>query len=302
METLLQGIGEAGAPDDVERTAGAVAGGEVVGDMDLFRLSGVYANLLDPRRLARETPRAAGKLLKVALGVSKVAPPPRDARFSDPAWTENPFYRRLMQAYLVWGESVEHVAAAADGDWREEARVRFTTAAITSTLAPTNLLLGNPAALKRAFDTGGASLAHGARNMLHDLRHNNGMPAQVDTSSFKVGENVAATPGAVVYRDEICEVIQYAPSTTGIRERPLLMVPPQINKHYFLDLAPGRSMVEYLVGRGVNYFTIIWRTRAPSTGDGAWRSTSRRSCGRWTSSARSPAPRTSMCWARARAG
>jgi polyhydroxyalkanoate synthase subunit PhaC len=266
VEALLQGIGEASAPEDVERTAGAVAGGEAVGDMDLFRLSSVYANLVDPRRLAQETPRVAGELLKVALGVSKVAAPPRDARFADPAWTENPVYRRLMQAYFVWAESVEKLAAAEDGDWRDEARARFTTAAITSTLAPTNMLLGNPAALKRAFDTAGASVAHGARNMLHDLRHNNGMPSQVDTSPFKVGENLAATPGAVVYRDEICEVIQYAPSTISVRERPLLMVPPQINKHYFLDLAPGRSMVEYLVGRGINYFTIIWRNPRPEHG------------------------------------
>jgi polyhydroxyalkanoate synthase subunit PhaC len=266
VKELLQGIAEGAAAEDVERTSQAVAGGEPVADLDPFRLFGVYANLVDPRRLAREAPRATGELLKVALGVSKVAPPARDARFADPAWSENPVYRRVMQAYLVWAESVDRVAAAGDGDWREEARVRFATAALTGTLAPTNLLVGNPAALKRAFDTAGASLAHGARNLLHDLRHNNGMPSMVDTSPYKVGENLAATPGAVVYRDEICEVIQYAPSTTSIRRRPLLMVPPQINKHYFLDLAPGRSMVEYLVGRGTNYFTIVWRNPRPEHG------------------------------------
>jgi polyhydroxyalkanoate synthase subunit PhaC len=263
---MVQGIREASAPEDVERTAGSVAGGEAVGDLDLFGLFGVYANLMNPRRLATEAPRAAAELVKVALGVSKVEPPPRDARFTDPAWKDNPFYRRIMQAYLVWADSVESVASAENGDWREEARARFATAAVTGTLAPTNLLLGNPAALKRAFDTAGASLAHGARNMLHDLRHNRGMPAQVNTEPFKVGENLAATPGAVVYRDEICEVLQYQPSTAQIHERPLLMIPPQINKHYFLDLAPGRSMVEYLVGRGTNYFTIVWRNPRPEHG------------------------------------
>ncbi len=266
MRELVGGIGEAAAPDDVERTAGAVAGGEPVGDFDPFRLMGVYADMVDPRRVAAEAPRVGIELLKVALGTSKVAPAPRDARFADPAWMDNPIYRRLMQTYLVWSDTVERVAAADDGDWREEARVRFATSFLTSTLAPTNLLLGNPAALKRAFDTAGASVVHGTRTMLHDLRTNRGMPAQVDTSRYKVGENLAATPGAVIYRDEICEIVQYAPSTPAVRERPLLMVPPQINKYYFLDLAPGRSMVEYLVGRGINYFTIIWRNPRPEHG------------------------------------
>jgi polyhydroxyalkanoate synthase subunit PhaC len=266
VREMLQGIDEASPPEDVERTSQAVAGGEAVGQLDPFRLLGVYANLADPRRLAREAPRTMAELVKVALGASKVAPGARDARFADPAWTENPLYRRLMQAYLVWSDSVDRVAAAEDGDWRDEARARYATAFITSTLAPTNVLLGNPAALKRAFDTAGASLVQGTLNMLRDLRDNGGMPSMVDTGPFKVGENLAATPGAVVYRDEICEVIEYAPSTTSVRERPLLMVPPQINKHYFLDLAPGRSMVEYLVGRGVHYFTIVWRNPRPEHG------------------------------------
>jgi polyhydroxyalkanoate synthase subunit PhaC len=266
VREMLQGIDEASSPEDVERTSQAVAGGEAVGQLDPFRLLGVYANLADPRRLAREAPRTMAELLKVALGSSQVAPGARDARFADPAWTENPLYRRLMQAYLVWSDSVDRVAAAEDGDWRDEARARYATAFITSTLAPTNVLLGNPAALKRAFDTAGASLVQGTLNMLRDLRDNGGMPSMVDTGPFTVGENLAATPGAVVYRDEICEVIEYAPSTTSVRERPLLMVPPQINKHYFLDLAPGRSMVEYLVGRGVHYFTIVWRNPRPEHG------------------------------------
>jgi polyhydroxyalkanoate synthase subunit PhaC len=266
VREMLQGIDEASSPEDVERTSQAVAGGEAVGQLDPFRLLGVYANLADPRRLAREAPRTMAELVKVALGSSKVAPGARDARFADPAWTENPLYRRLMQAYLVWSDSVDRMAAAEDGDWRDEARARYATAFITSTLAPTNVLLGNPAALKRAFDTAGASLVQGTLNMLRDLRDNGGMPSMVDTGPFTVGENLAATPGAVVYRDEICEVIEYAPSTTSVRERPLLMVPPQINKHYFLDLAPGRSMVEYLVGRGVHYFTIVWRNPRPEHG------------------------------------
>ena len=99
----------------------------------------------------------------------------------------------------------------------------------------------------------------GARNFVHDVRHNGGMPSQVDTRPFRKGENVAATPGAVVYRDEVCEVIQYTPSTPEVRTRPVLMIPPQINRYYFMDLAPGRSFVEHAVSRGLQYFTISWR-------------------------------------------
>ena len=134
--------------------------------------------------------------------------------------------------------------------------------------APTNLLLGNPAALKRAFDTGGASVVRGWVNALRDVRTNGGMPSQVDRRSFKVGENLAATPGAVIYREEMFELLEYRPSTPRVRSYPLLMIPPQVNKHYFLDLAPGRSLTEYLVGRGLHYFTVVWRN--PRPGDGHW--------------------------------
>ncbi|MFN2468712.1 MAG: PHA/PHB synthase family protein, partial [Gaiellaceae bacterium] len=144
-------------------------------------------------------------------------------------------------------------------DWRRHAQARYTGGLLTAMLAPTNFFWGNPTAVKRAFDTGGASVVKGARNLLRDVAENGGMPAQVDTRPFEVGVNLAATPGAVVYRDELCEVLQYRPSTPAVRETPLLMIPPQINRHYFLDLAPGRSLVEYLVGHGVHYFTIVWR-------------------------------------------
>ena len=111
------------------------------------------------------------------------------------------------------------------------------------------------------------------------------MPAQVDTRPFRKGENVAATPGAVVYRDEVCEVIQYTPSTPEVRARPVLMIPPQINRYYFMDLAPERSFVEYAVSRGLQYFTISWRNpTADAVRTGTSTPTSRRACARSTSS------------------
>jgi polyhydroxyalkanoate synthase len=126
-------------------------------------------------------------------------------------------------------------------------------------LAPTNSLLGNPAALKRAFDTAGLSLLRGARNLLHDIGQNGGMPATVDPRPFRLGDNVAASPGAVVHRDDVFELIQYRPATDAVYERPLVVVPPQINKYYVLDIAPGRSFIQHAVASGLPLFTISWR-------------------------------------------
>jgi polyhydroxyalkanoate synthase len=228
------------------------------------------ADLTEPRSLVSESARATTELARIALGISDVTVPAEDKRFADPAWTGNPLYRRWAQSYLVWAEAVERLAAAprAPADWRRESRARFVAQLITEAAAPTNTLVGNPAALKRAFDTGGASLWRGMRNALRDVTKRRGMPSQVDRRPYTVGENLAATPGAVVHRDDMFEVIQYAPVTPHVRARPVLMIPPQVNKHYFLDLAPGRSLVEYLVARGMQFFTLVWRN--PGAEDGGW--------------------------------
>jgi polyhydroxyalkanoate synthase len=114
-------------------------------------------------------------------------------------------------------------------------RARFALSLLTEAVAPTNFLLGNPAALKKMMETGGASLIRGLQNLLQDIATNGGMPAQVDKSAFQVGKNLAATPGAVVFRNDVCELIQYAPATDQVYARPLLFVAPQINKFYILD-------------------------------------------------------------------
>jgi polyhydroxyalkanoate synthase len=226
------------------------------------------ADLAAPHALATESLRSARELLRVVVGASDLAPPAGDRRFEDPAWTVNPLYRRWAQAYLTWTSALDRLADAPrrDGDWRRAERARFAANLLAEATAPTNLLLGNPSALKHAFDTAGTSLLRGTRNATRDIARNRGLPKQVDRSGFVVGENLGASPGAVVYRDELFELIQYAPSTTKVRTVPVLMVPPQVNKHYFLDLAPGRSMVEYLVGRGIQFFTIVWHS--PSADDG----------------------------------
>jgi polyhydroxyalkanoate synthase subunit PhaC len=265
-----------GTTQDAEQVSRAVGGGEPigaaasVGALDPLALMRAAQDLGAPENMVAEASRVLAELAEVALGVSQVSIPVSDKRFSDPAWRESPVYRRLAQSYLVWLQSMERLAAAPEinADWRRAAQARYTSTLITAALSPTNFLFGNPAALKRAVDTGGASLLRGSANMLRDLLSNGGMPAQVDTRPFRVGENLAATPGAVIYRDELFELLQYRPATAHVRERPLLMIPPQINKYYFLDLAPGRSLVEYLVSRGVHHFTIAWRN--PRAEHGHW--------------------------------
>jgi polyhydroxyalkanoate synthase len=156
---------------------------------------------------------------------------------------------------------------AGGADWREVEQARFLFNAVTSAAAPTNTLLGNPAALKRAWDTAGRSLLRGTGHMLHDLVRNGGLPRQVDRSAFAVGEDLGISPGAVVHRTDVIEVIQYAPSTPRVRQRPVVIVPPPIGRFYFLDLRPGRSMVEYAVSQGLQVFMISWRNPTKEQAD-----------------------------------
>jgi polyhydroxyalkanoate synthase subunit PhaC len=210
---------------------------------------------------------AARQLLEVTLGRNELAPDPSDKRFVDPAWASNPLYRRLLQAYLVERDALFRLIDEVGLDPKSRERARFAMSLVTEAAAPTNTLLGNPSALGKAWQTRGQSLAAGLRHFRHDLRHNGGMPSMVDTRPFKVGENVAVTPGEVIHRSELFELIQYAPVGSRTFRRPLVAVPPQINKYYISDLAPGRSFVEHAVAAGIPYFTISWRNPTPAQRD-----------------------------------
>lgn len=223
---------------------------------------GVARAVAQPGPLTRRVHQLAGALASVVVGTEEHLPHPKDRRFIDPAWRQNPLYRRWMQGYVAVAELLGGLVddlEEAGADWRDVERARFAVGVLTSGIAPTNSLAGNPAALKRAFDTFGASAAKGARNFVDDVRHNRGFPQQTDRSAFTVGIDLAITPGAVVYRDEVLELIHYAPSTADVFERPLLVIPPPIGRYYFLDLRPGRSFVEYAVSRGQQVFLISWR-------------------------------------------
>jgi polyhydroxyalkanoate synthase len=242
-------------------------GGEVIGGLDPLAIAGgLRAALGQPGPVALEAAKVLGELGRITAGRSAVAPHPKDPRFANDAWQENPVYRRLAQAYLAWGGSMSRLADRVDGDWEEKERARFAVNLLVSAASPTNQLPTNPAALIRAFETGGSSLVRGARNFLKDLRTNRGLPSSVDTSPFVVGETVALTPGAVVYRDDVIELLQYEPTTPTVKARPVVLIPPQINKFWFMDMSPGRSLVEYAVSQGIQMFVISWRNPDPEHG------------------------------------
>src|SRR6476660_7853912 len=182
-----------------------------------------------------------------------------DKRFADPAYQQNPAYFLLAQQYLLFSRLVDELLDTAGLSGTREAKARFAAKFLVDALAPTNTFAGNPAAVRKAFDTGGQSIVRGLKNWVHDLRHNGGWPSQVDSSGFEVGVNMAATPGSVVYRSDLIELIQYSPQTPETYAVPLLFCPQWINKFYIMDLAPGKSLIEWAVQHGHTCFAISYR-------------------------------------------
>jgi polyhydroxyalkanoate synthase subunit PhaC len=196
-----------------------------------------------------------------------VAPVKGDKRFNDLAYAENPVYFLLQQEYLLANQLVDELLDAANLDPGKDRKARFAAKFIVDMLSPTNTLAGNPAAIRQAFDTGGKSLVRGLRNMVNDIRHNGGWPSQVDTTGFEVGVNMAATPGSVVYRSDLIELIQYEPQGERVHSVPLLFCPPWINKYYIMDLAPNKSLIEWAVAHGHTCFAISYRNPDASMRD-----------------------------------
>ena len=253
-------------------TATAVAlGGEVVGaldPLDPLQMLESLVRTVQPAAAAKAGGRVLSGLARVLIGRSDVEIPKRDVRFRDPTWSDNGLFRRLAQGYLVWAEEMMKLVENDQVDWRTRERSRFLMTVLTSFPAPSNNPLSNPEVLKRVLETGGSSILDGLGNMLRDLSENRGLPAQVRMSSFVLGKDIAASPGAVVHRTEMFEILQYSPATENVYDTPLLLFPPPVNKYYFWDLAPGRSMIEYVVGRGLTVFTMVWRD--PKPGHGGW--------------------------------
>ncbi len=221
-----------------------------------------------PRTTARRLGALAGEAAKVVVGTSDVTPKRGDRRFTDTAWTENPLLRRLVQVYLASGRTVDQLVDDADLDPRDRKRVRFMVENIVEALAPSNVPLVNPASAKAVIDTAGLSLVRGGTQLVKDLAASPRVPEMVDTSGFTVGENIAATPGAVVFRNDVLELIQYTPQCDEVHVVPVMIVPPTINKFYAIDLSPGRSLVEFSTQNNRQMFVISWRN--PDARHASW--------------------------------
>jgi polyhydroxyalkanoate synthase len=211
--------------------------------------------------------RAAAERVVGVHSVGPVAPAAGDKRFADSAFDDNPLYFLLAQHYLLANQLVTELLDSVQLEAGKATKARFAAKFMLDALAPTNTLPGNPAALRQMFATGGKSVVAGAKNMFGDLRHNGGWPSQVDGSGFEVGVNMAATPGAVVYRSDLIELIQYEPQGKRVHSVPLLFCPPWINKYYIMDLAPGKSLIEWAVQHGHTCFAISYRNPDASMRD-----------------------------------
>jgi polyhydroxyalkanoate synthase len=212
-----------------------------------------------PANTARRIADLGAEAFRIALGASTVTPDRKDRRFADPAWSENWLLKRAVQVYLASGRTAEQLLNDAGLGWRDEQRARFLLENIIEGLSPSNVPLVNPSSAKAVIDTAGLSLLRGGTQLVEDLAAAPRIPEMVDSSGFEVGGNIAITPGSVVFRSEVLELIQYHPRTEEVYEVPVLIVPPTINKYYAIDLAPGRSLVEHSIQQGRQLFVISWR-------------------------------------------
>lgn len=214
--------------------------------------------LRNPLHSAQHALKFGGQLGRVLLGETLHPTNPQDSRFADPAWSLNPFYRRSLQAYLAWQKQVKSWIDEGDMSFDDRARAHFAFSLLNDAVAPSNTLL-NPLAVKELFNSGGQSLVRGLSHLFDDLLHNDGLPRQVTKQAFEVGKTVAATTGAVVFRNEMFELIQYKSMSEKQYAKPLLVVPPQINKYYIFDLSPQNSFVQYALKNSLQTFMISWR-------------------------------------------
>jgi polyhydroxyalkanoate synthase subunit PhaC len=196
------------------------------------------------------------------------AEPIKDKRFAGEAWSKDPRFDALARTYLLQAEQLRKALDAAPLDERSKAQWGFALRQLTDALSPANMLVTNPEALQLAMETGGASLAEGLRLFTEDLAR--GRIAMTDETAFEVGRNVGTTPGRVVYQNELIQLIQYTPTTDTVHRRPLVVVPPSINKYYILDLQPENSFIAHAVAQHQTVFLVSWRNAGPGQAKLTW--------------------------------
>jgi polyhydroxyalkanoate synthase len=224
--------------------------------------------VLQPAIFAEQTAKLWKDWASIGLNQSDLAPEPKDRRFSDTAFKENKSYNKLVQGWLAWQNRMLEWVEMLDLDEVDREKARFLIQLYVDAMAPTNFLLGNPSALRSAYESRGQSLLAGLKNFIGDIRENGGMPSQVDKTAFTVGENLGVSKGAVVHKSPILELIQYEPVTEKVKARPIFIVPPQINKFYLYDLSESNSFVKYLLKEGFQVFIVSWRN--PSKEHSEW--------------------------------
>lgn len=228
-----------------------------------------YTKLLTQTNVAMaSTFKMNQDIMKSLTGGAELAPEKGDKRFSDPVWTSNPGYRMMLQSYLAWSNGITAWVDGLDLPARDKMRVKLVTGLFTDAFAPTNTLAGNPSAMKATLEQGGKNLVDGFQHFIRDMTKNNGLPSMVNKDKFRLGENVGVSPGKVVYSEDHLELIQYAPATPEVWKVPVFIVPPQINKFYIWDLAPQRSIVEFLLSQGHQVFIVSWRN--PTANEAHW--------------------------------
>jgi len=253
-----------------ERGAAAEIAGEA---SDAIRTLGRVAEawMSDPQKSLEAQTRLSSQFLDLWASTLRKAqgetaepvaePDAKDNRFKDPEWSENPVFDFLKQAYLISSRWAEDLVEEAEGlDERTRHKAQFYLKQISSALSPSNFLLTNPELIRETLKENGANLARGMAMLAEDIKAGRGelKIRQTDPSSFKIGVNIATTPGKVIFRNDLIELIQYAPVTEQVLKRPLLIVPPWINKYYILDLNPEKSFIRWAVSQGLTVFCISW--------------------------------------------
>ena len=211
-----------------------------------------------PESVAKHYANFSREALRALEGESEIAPVPRDFRFKDKLWAESPLLRILLQLYLALERSARSWVDEQPIEAIDKRRIHFIFEQLIAAISPSNLPL-NPAALRRADATEGRSVVEGARNLLDDMLHNRAMPRQIKQKAYVIGRDLALTPGAVIYRNDQLELIQYAPQAERVHRQPVLLIPPQINKYYFFDLRPQNSLIGHALRSGIQMFALSWR-------------------------------------------
>jgi polyhydroxyalkanoate synthase len=225
-------------------------------------------------KLQSEYLRSAGEIWNRSLerlarpGAEAKAPPAGDRRFAGDAWAADPMAAFSAQMYLLNARTLLQMAEGVEGDAKTKARVRFAVQQWIDAASPANFLALNPEAQRKALETQGESIASGLTNLLEDLKK--GHVSQTDESVFEVGRNVATTAGHVVFENDLMQLIEYAPLTARVHERPMLFVPPCINKYYILDLQPENSVIRWTVEQGHRVFVVSWRNPDASLAAKTW--------------------------------